>query len=73
MRRSRWAELVFLAEEIARNIAYIDLMKDNDFMEEYTAAYFLPGKKELFPTWWEASRKIKREVTARTPTPRGPP
>jgi len=48
------------AEEIARLTTYFDLLKDPDFMDEYTAAYFLPGKKDLFPTWWEASRKIKR-------------
>ncbi len=51
-----------IAEDIARNIAYIDLLKDSDFMDEYTAAYFLPGKKELFPTWWEASRKIRNKA-----------
>ncbi len=51
-----------IAEEVARNIAYIDLLKDSDFMDEYTAAYFLPGKKELFPTWWEASRKIRNKT-----------
>ena len=48
------------AEEIAKLTTYFDLLKDPDFMDEYTAAYFLPGKKELFPTWWSASRKIKR-------------
>lgn len=46
------------AEEIAKLIAYYDLMKDADFMDEYTAGFVLPGKKELFPTWWEASRKL---------------
>ncbi|MFQ6086300.1 MAG: ATP-binding protein, partial [Candidatus Bathyarchaeia archaeon] len=45
------------ASEIAGLIAYFDLLKDADFMDEYTAAYSLPGKRELFPTWWEASRK----------------
>jgi uncharacterized 2Fe-2S/4Fe-4S cluster protein (DUF4445 family) len=45
------------ASEIASLIAYFDLLKDADFMDEYTAAYSLPGKRELFPTWWEASRK----------------
>ncbi len=47
------------AEEIARLMAYFDLLKDADFMDEYLAGFVLPGKKELFPTWWEASRKIK--------------
>jgi uncharacterized 2Fe-2S/4Fe-4S cluster protein (DUF4445 family) len=42
------------AEEIAGLMTYFDLLKDADFMDEYTAAYILPGKRELFPTWWEA-------------------
>ncbi|MDD1672898.1 MAG: ASKHA domain-containing protein [Methanomicrobiales archaeon] len=37
------------AEEIARKMVYIDLLTDVDFMEEYTAALYIPGKKELFP------------------------
>ena len=45
------------AEFIAKFIAYYDLMKDADFMDEYLAGFVLPGKKELFPTWWEASRR----------------
>jgi len=45
------------AREIASLMTYFDLLKDADFMDEYTAAYSLPGKRELFPTWWEASRK----------------
>lgn len=54
------AKYRYEAEEIAKLTTYFDLLKDPDFMDEYTAAYFLPGKKELFPTWWAASRKIKR-------------
>jgi len=38
-----------LAETIARRMVYIDLLVDNDFMEEYAAALYIPGKKELFP------------------------
>ena len=45
------------AEFIAKSLAYYDLMKDMDFMDEYLAGFVLPGKKELFPTWWEASRR----------------
>ena len=48
------------AEEIAKLMAYFDLLKDADFMDEYLAGFVLPGKKELFPTWWESSRKIKK-------------
>ena len=45
------------AKEIAHLTTYFDLLKDADFMDEYTAAYSIPGKRELFPTWWETSRK----------------
>ncbi len=45
------------ATELASLVTYFDLLKDADFMDEYTSAYSLPGKRELFPTWWEASRK----------------
>jgi uncharacterized 2Fe-2S/4Fe-4S cluster protein (DUF4445 family) len=37
------------AETIAGNMAYIDLLVDVDFIEEYTAALYIPGKKEYFP------------------------
>lgn len=45
------------AYQISKLLAYYDLLKDADFMDEYLAGFVLPGKKELFPTWWEASRK----------------
>ncbi len=48
------------AERIARLLSSIDLMSDADFMDEYLAGFVMPGRKELFPTWWEASRRIKR-------------
>jgi uncharacterized 2Fe-2S/4Fe-4S cluster protein (DUF4445 family) len=38
------------AKEIARKMAYIDLLVDPDFMEDYEAAFIIPGKPELFPT-----------------------
>ena len=47
------------AERIARNMAVIELMLDPNFMEEYEAGFILPGKPELFPSWWRASREIK--------------
>jgi uncharacterized 2Fe-2S/4Fe-4S cluster protein (DUF4445 family) len=37
------------AEDIARKMVYIDLLTDMNFIEEYTAALYIPGKKELFP------------------------
>lgn len=48
------------AREISKLIAYYDLLKDADFMDEYLAGFVLPGKKELFPTLWEVSRKRKK-------------
>jgi uncharacterized 2Fe-2S/4Fe-4S cluster protein (DUF4445 family) len=38
-----------MAENIAKKMVYIDLLTDMDFTEEYTAALYIPGKKELFP------------------------
>ena len=43
--------------EIANLMTYFDLLEDADFMDEYTAAYSIPGKRELFPTWWDRSRR----------------
>lgn len=37
------------AVEIAETMTYYDLTADPDFMDEYSAAFFLPGKPELFP------------------------
>jgi len=37
------------ALEIAKKMAYIDLLAESDFIEEYTAAIYIPGKKEYFP------------------------
>lgn len=37
------------AEKIAEMLVYIDLLVDVDFIEEYTAALFIPGKKAYFP------------------------
>ena len=36
------------AHEISRQMVYIDLLVDADFIEEYTAALHIPGKKEYF-------------------------
>lgn len=35
-------------EEVARTMVYIDLLVDADFIEEYTAALYIPGKEEYF-------------------------
>jgi uncharacterized 2Fe-2S/4Fe-4S cluster protein (DUF4445 family) len=37
------------AETVAEKMVYIDLLVDVDFIEEYTAALYIPGKKEYFP------------------------
>jgi uncharacterized 2Fe-2S/4Fe-4S cluster protein (DUF4445 family) len=37
------------AERVAEKMVYIDLLVDVDFIEEYTAALHIPGKKEYFP------------------------
>jgi uncharacterized 2Fe-2S/4Fe-4S cluster protein (DUF4445 family) len=36
-------------ESAAGKMAYIDLLVEQDFIEEYTAALYIPGKKEYFP------------------------
>lgn len=48
------------AERVSKLLSYIDLMKDIDFIEEYTAAFCFPGKEDLFPSkWWKKQRKFK--------------
>ena len=37
------------ALEIAQKMVYIDLLVDIDFIEEYSAALYIPGRDELFP------------------------
>jgi uncharacterized 2Fe-2S/4Fe-4S cluster protein (DUF4445 family) len=37
------------AVELAAMMDYIDLLTDMDFIDEYTAALYIPGKEELFP------------------------
>jgi uncharacterized 2Fe-2S/4Fe-4S cluster protein (DUF4445 family) len=39
-----------LAERAAQMMVYIDLIVDNDFIEEYSAALYIPGRPELFPS-----------------------
>ena len=38
------------AEEIAEMMTYYDLTIDPDFMEEYSAAFCIPGRPEFFPS-----------------------
>jgi uncharacterized 2Fe-2S/4Fe-4S cluster protein (DUF4445 family) len=44
-----------IAEDIARKMAYVDLMVDSDFFEEYLAALYIPGKREMFPGFFNKS------------------
>lgn len=35
--------------QVAQMMVYIDLLVDADFIEEYTAALYIPGKRDYFP------------------------
>jgi uncharacterized 2Fe-2S/4Fe-4S cluster protein (DUF4445 family) len=48
-----------IAGEIAAMMAYIDLMVDTDFFEEYLAALYIPGKRELFPMFYKKKEVAK--------------
>jgi uncharacterized 2Fe-2S/4Fe-4S cluster protein (DUF4445 family) len=37
------------ASEVAKKMVYIDLLVDADFIEEYAAAVYIPGRPEYFP------------------------
>jgi len=40
------------AENIASNVTYVDLSKDGNFVDEYSAALYFPHSRlDLFPTW----------------------
>jgi uncharacterized 2Fe-2S/4Fe-4S cluster protein (DUF4445 family) len=49
-------EYRIVAEKVARHMVYIDLLVDNDFMEEYSAALYIPGKHELFPNHYKENK-----------------
>jgi len=38
------------AAEVARNMVYVDLLVDLEFIEEYSKALYIPGDKEYFPS-----------------------
>ena len=40
------------AKMIAEKMVYIDLLIDVDFIEEYSAAIYIPGKREFYPTYY---------------------
>jgi len=35
-------------------MVYIDLLVDVDFNEEYSAAIYIPGKREFFPSYYSS-------------------
>lgn len=39
------------AVEVAKNMVYIDLLVDLEFIDEYSKALYLPGEKEYFPSY----------------------
>lgn len=45
-----------MAEDVAGKMAYIDLMVDTDFYEEYLAALYIPGKREMFPAFFSKKK-----------------
>ena len=38
------------ALEVAKNMVYVDLLVDLEFIEEYSKALYIPGDKEYFPS-----------------------
>ncbi|HEX3001712.1 MAG TPA: ATP-binding protein, partial [Methanoregula sp.] len=39
------------AADVAKKMVYIDLLVDADFIDEYAAAVYIPGKPDLFPRY----------------------
>jgi uncharacterized 2Fe-2S/4Fe-4S cluster protein (DUF4445 family) len=39
------------ALEVTKNMVYIDLLVDLEFIDEYSKALYLPGDKEYFPSY----------------------
>jgi uncharacterized 2Fe-2S/4Fe-4S cluster protein (DUF4445 family) len=54
-----------MAEDIAAKMAYIDLMVDTDFFEEYLAALYIPGKRELFPAFYSRKGTVQYDTKLR--------
>ncbi len=48
------------AKQIAERMAYIDLLVDTDFIDEYWAALRIPGKEELFPDYYARIKEKKQ-------------
>lgn len=54
-----------MAEDIAAKMAYIDLMVDTDFFEEYLAALYIPGKRDLFPAFYDRKGTVQYDSKLR--------
>jgi uncharacterized 2Fe-2S/4Fe-4S cluster protein (DUF4445 family) len=44
------------ASEVAKRMMYVDLLVDNEFIEEYSKALYIPGASEYFPSPIEERR-----------------
>lgn len=51
-----------IAEKVARTMVYIDLMAETEFYEEYLAALYIPGKREMFPGFFNKAAGKKEPV-----------
>jgi uncharacterized 2Fe-2S/4Fe-4S cluster protein (DUF4445 family) len=38
-------------EEAAQKMMYVDLLVETDFLEAYSSAVYIPGKREFFPSF----------------------
>jgi len=48
------------AKMIANKMVYIDLLIDVDFIEEYSTAIYIPGKREFYPTYYSTQHKTQK-------------
>jgi uncharacterized 2Fe-2S/4Fe-4S cluster protein (DUF4445 family) len=51
-----------IAEKVAKTMVYVDLMAESEFYEEYLAALYIPGKREMFPGFF--SKTASKKETA---------
>ena len=50
------------ARTIAEKMVYIDLLVDVDFIEEYSAAIYIPGKREFYPTYYSKHKTFSHSA-----------
>ncbi len=51
-----------MAENVAKMMVYIDLMAETAFYDEYMAALYIPGKREMFPGFFNKAAGKKEVV-----------